>query len=107
MNQEVKDKLDLLCRRFDCTYTQFITSVIMETIDFAQQKKVFDFVDKDDHFYSKVENNINQFARIANGEKQISESVLKEFNSLLVELKNISNEKNTITKKIYEELIRS
>ena len=62
---------------------------------------IFDFVNKDDYFYSKVETNINRIARIINSEKQISNKLLENYNRLLCELASISNEKLQITKKIY------
>lgn len=106
LSEQEKEKLFSDSKKRGCTPTEFIRAIIMDKIDFATKKKTFDFIDKDDYFYSKIENNINQVARIVNSEKQISESTLNEFNSLLHELVSISNEKGIITKRILEELIK-
>ena len=101
VSESEKEKLIEICNKLDCSYTHYCISKITGDLDFGSHKMIFDFVNKDDYFYSKVETNINQIARIINSEKQISNKLLENYNRLLCELASISNEKLQITKKIY------
>lgn len=106
VSEEEKEMFSKKCKELNCNFTQYFFSLMEDKIDFGQKKKVFDFIRKDEAFYSKVENNINQVARIANSEKQISNDTLENFNFLLRELISIKNEQLEKTKKIYLQITK-
>jgi len=54
----------------------------------------------------KIETNINQVAKIVNGQKFISESELKNFTAKLSEITKLKKQQNQIFKKIYEMLAK-
>lgn len=106
LSLEEKDNLIEICKKLNCTYSQYFVSRIKNDLDFGSKNRIFEFIRKDEAFYSKVENNINQVARIVNTEKQISNATLEDFNSLLRELISIKNEQLNKTTKIYLEVTK-
>ena len=67
-----------------------------------ERRKVLAFIEKQDNLFAKIENNINQVARIANSQKVISETDLKAFNQKLEKIAELKNQQNQIFLKIYE-----
>lgn len=82
-----------------------LTSLIIDSVENRmmddERKKVLAFIEKQDNIFSKIETNINQFARIANGQKSISEIDLKNFSEKLNEIANLKKQQNMIFTKIY------
>lgn len=101
LSQEEKELLTKKCSELGCTYTEFFISKIKDEIDYSTKKNIFDFIRNDDYFYSKVDNNINQIAKIVNAEKQITNNLLHQHNQLLSELYYLSKTKSDIIFKIY------
>ena len=54
----------------------------------------------------KIETNINQVARIVNGQKYISDLELKRFTDQLVEIIKLKNKQNAVFEKIYSMLAK-
>ncbi|MCT2409982.1 DUF1778 domain-containing protein [Chryseobacterium antibioticum] len=101
LSKEEKDILTKKCSELGCNYTEFVISKIKDEVDYSTKKSIFDFIRKDDYFYSKVDNNINQIAKIVNAEKQISNNLLQQHNELMSKLYSLSKEKSDIIFKIY------
>ena len=93
-----------MCSELGCTYTEFILSKINNEIDFGTKKTILDFIRKEDYFYSKVDNNINQIAKIVNAEKTISDNLLYTYTDVLKELYNLSKLKTDTILNIYKVL---
>ncbi|WP_238584562.1 hypothetical protein [Chryseobacterium sp. Leaf180] len=66
-----------------------------------ERRKVLDFIETQDNIFSKIETNINQVAKIANGQKFISEKTLCEFINQLKNLEKLKVEQNEIFLTIY------
>lgn len=70
-----------------------LTSLIIDSVENRmmddERKKVLAFIEKQDNIFIKIETNINQVARIINGQKSISEIDLKDFSEKLEEIKNL------------------
>ena len=66
-----------------------------------ERRKILAFIEKQDNIFIKIETNINQVARIVNGQKFISESELKNFSEKLTEIQNLKQEQNRIFTQIY------
>ena len=106
LSVEDKVKFNTICNQLACTYTEFLESKINDEIDYGSKKAIFDFIRKDDYFYGKVDNNINQIAKKVNAEKNISEDLLREHNKLLAQLYQLSQEKVRVISEIYKALVK-
>lgn len=60
------------------------------------------FIEKQDNIFSKIENNINQFARVANTKKSVTTHLMNDFLQKLEEIKILKTEQNKIIKQIYK-----
>ena len=82
-----------------------LTSLIIDSVENRmmddERKMVLAFIEQQDNIFSKIETNINQFARIANGQKSISDIDLKNFSEKLNEIANLKKQQNMIFTKIY------
>ena len=67
-----------------------------------ERKEVLKFIESQDNIFSKIENNINQVAKIANGQKFINENLLKDFNDKLKTIRLLKEEQNEMFSKIYK-----
>ncbi len=59
------------------------------------------FIEKQDNIFIKIETNINQVARIVNGQKFITERGLMDFMDKLSEIEKLKREQNMIFSRIY------
>ena len=66
-----------------------------------ERRQVLAFIENQDNIFKKIETNINQVARIVNGQKYISSDQLKIFNLQLENITQLKQQQNEIFKKIY------
>lgn len=82
-----------------------LTSLIIDSVENRifedERKKVLLFIDKQDNIFIRIENNINQVAKIVNAQKFISEDSLENFSMQLEEIKDLKQQQNAIFIKIY------
>lgn len=71
----------------------------MNNID---RRRVLRFLEKQNNIYAKVENNINQLARIANGQKFLLPSQQQQFLDYLREIEELKKKEVAITESIYK-----
>lgn len=87
-----------------------LTSLIINSVDNRmmddERRKVLAFIEKQDNIFGKIETNINQVAKIANGQKYISGNDLRNFSDKLSEILILKKEQNEIFTKIYAKLSR-
>ena len=69
-----------------------------------ERKEILAFIEKQDNLFVKIETNINQVARIANGQKFIGENELRKFSEKVSEIVQLKKEQNKIFSKIYSML---
>ena len=48
-----------------------------------ERKLIFEFIEKQDNIFGKIQKNINQFAKIANPKNDVSTKDLRRFNQML------------------------
>ena len=84
------------------TLTDFIISAVENKMSIQESREVLKFIEKQDNIFAKIENNINQFAHIANAKKDISPSELKVFTEQLEKIQQLKREQNQIFKDIYK-----
>ncbi|MBD3903374.1 hypothetical protein NAL32_10680 [Chryseobacterium sp. Ch-15] len=95
-----------LCSKKQISLTSLIIDSVENRILNDERRKVLAFIEKQDNIFVKIENNINQVAKIANGQKSISENELRNFSDKLSEIVILKKEQNEIFTKIYEKLSR-
>lgn len=95
-----------LCKGRNLTLTDLITASVENRILDNERRQIVAFIEKQDNVFIKIETNINQVAKIVNGQKFISESELKNFTAKLSEITKLKKQQNQIFKKIYEMLAK-
>lgn len=101
MTTELKQKWKLHCSKRNISLTDLIISSVNKKMNDDERKKVLAFIEKQDNLFAKVENNINQLARIANGQKFLTQGQMQEYLKLYEIITSLKEEQNLIFKKIY------
>lgn len=94
------------CREKNISLTSLIINSVENRIMDDEKRTILTFIEKQDNVFGKIENNINQVAKIANAQKFISEMELRNFSGKLSEIIILKNRQNEIFTKIYEKLAR-
>lgn len=84
-----KEEWKKICMKKQISLTSLIIDSVENRMMDDERKKVLAFIEKQDNIFIKIETNINQVARIINGQKSISEIDLKDFSEKLEEIKNL------------------
>ncbi|NML70827.1 hypothetical protein HHL23_13630 [Chryseobacterium sp. RP-3-3] len=90
-----------ICSEKQISLTSLIIHSVENRIQDDERRKVLAFIEKQDNIFIKIETNINQIARIVNGQKFISEKELKDFLGKLSEIEKLKREQNLIFSRIY------
>ena len=90
-----------LCSQKKISLTSLIINSVENRILDDERRIVLTFIEKQDNIFGKIENNINQVAKIANGQKFISEKELHNFSTQLNEIADLKKKQNEILMKIY------
>lgn len=82
-----------------------LTSLIIDSVENRiledERKKILAFIEKQDNIFIKIETNINQVARIVNGQKFISQTEMRHFQSQLQTIAALKQRQNEIFLNIY------
>lgn len=88
----------------------YLTDMIIASVDNkllnSDRKEILAFIEKQGNIFAKIENNINQIAKVVNTEKHISNGLLDHYNTKLSELNVMKLEQNELLKKIYNLLAK-
>lgn len=76
----------MVCRERHISMTDLIIDSVENRIFDNERKDVLAFMEKQDNIFIKIQTNINQVARIANGQKSISDVELEKFTSMIIQL---------------------
>ncbi len=106
IKSEKKKDWKKICSKKQISLTSLIINSVENRIMDDERRKVLAFIEKQDNIFGKIENNINQVAKIANGQKFISENELSNFIDKLSEIVILKKEQNEICTKIYAMLSR-
>jgi len=96
-----KDNWKKLCLKKKISLTTLIIDSVESRILDDERKTILQFIEKQDNIFRKIEKNVNQVAKIANGQKFISEKELSYFSIQLNEIANLKVQQNEIFYKIY------
>ena len=106
LSKEKKNNWKKICEEKQITLTSLIIDSVENRILDNERKEILAFIEKQDNLFVKIETNINQVARIANGQKFISENELRKFSEKVSEIVQLKKEQNIIFGKIYSMLAK-
>lgn len=106
ITREKKNNWKKICVERQITLTSLIIDSVENRILDNERREILAFIEKQDNLFAKIETNINQVARIVNGQKFISEVELEKFSGKLSELVTLKKEQNKIFEKIYSMLAK-
>ncbi|WP_228446458.1 hypothetical protein [Chryseobacterium shandongense] len=86
IKSEKKKDWKKICSNKQISLTSLIINSVENRMMDDERRKVLAFIEKQDNIFGKIENNINQVAKIANGQKFISENKLRNFSDKLSEI---------------------
>jgi hypothetical protein len=90
-----------ICLKRKISLTSLIISSVEDRLMIDERRDILTFIEKQDNVFRKIENNINQVAKITNGQKYISEKQLRHFSLQLNEIADLKKQQNVIFLKIY------
>ncbi|SHM73273.1 hypothetical protein SAMN05444360_116114 [Chryseobacterium carnipullorum] len=96
-----KENWKKICLKKQISLTSLIIDSVENRILDDERRKVLAFIEKQDNIFGKIENNINQVAKIANGQKFISEKELTSFSIHINEVANLKKKQIEIFIKIF------
>lgn len=100
MYKSQKEKWQKIAQDKNMSITDLVISSVEETLAKSEKREVFLFVEKQGNIFSKIESNINQFARIVNTEKTVSDSLLESFNKHIEVISALKTEQNQLMRRI-------
>ena len=106
LSKEKKNNWKKICEEKQITLTSLIIDSVENRILDNERQEILAFIEKQDNLFVKIETNINQVARIANGQKFISENELRKFSEKVSEIVQLKKEQNKIFSKIYSMLAK-
>lgn len=95
-----------ICSEKQISLTSLIIHSVENRIQDDERRKVLAFIEKQDNIFIKIETNINQIARIVNGQKSISAQDLKDFSDKLSEIAFLKKQQNEVFLKIFSMLAK-
>lgn len=101
IDSQKKKEWKKLCLKKQISLTSLIMNSVENRMMDDERRKVIAFIEKQDNLFAKIENNINQVARIANGQKFIGGKELIHFEDQLKTIIELKKQQNEIFIKIY------
>lgn len=92
------------CIEKQITISSLIINSVERRILDDERKAILKFIEKQDNLFVKIETNINQVARIVNGQKHITELELRKFSEQMFTVIKLKEKQNLIFEKIYSML---
>ncbi len=96
-----KENWKKICTSKNISLTSLIINSVENRMMDDERRKVIAFIEKQDNLFAKIENNINQVAKIANGQKFIGEKELILFEEQMKTIIELKKQQNEIFIKIY------
>lgn len=102
IEEDLKSKWKSLCKERRMTFKDLIVDSVEDRMMQNEKREIIAFIEAQDNIFKKIENNINQYAKIANSSKWISEMEMKIFNQNLYEIRRMKEKQNDMFKIIIE-----
>lgn len=101
-----KEEWKKYCSARNISLTSLIINSVEGRILDDERRMILKFIEKQDNLFVKIDTNINQVARIVNGQKHISDLELKRFSDQLLEVIKLKEKQNSVFEKIYSMLAK-
>ncbi len=101
ISKSKKEEWMKICQNKNISLTDLIKDSVEDRLFKSERRDILKFIDNQDNIFSKIENNINQFAKHANTKKFIDSKELAEFTERLNEIVKLKQEQNQIFTNIY------
>ena len=102
ITESQKERWKRLSAERKTTLTDLIISAVEGNMNAQERREVLKFIEKQDNIFAKIENNINQFAYIANAKKEVHRAELIVFTQRMEEIVKLKAEQNQIFRQIYK-----
>ena len=102
ITESQKERWKRLSAERKTTLTDLIISAVEGNMNAQERREVLKFIEQQDNIFAKIENNINQFAYIANAKKEVHRAELIVFTQRLEEIVKLKAEQNQIFRQIYK-----
>ena len=102
ITESQKERWKRLSAERKTTLTDLIISAVEGNMNGQERREVLKFIEKQDNIFAKIENNINQFAYVANAKKEVHRVELIAFTQRLDEIVKLKAEQNQIFRQIYK-----
>lgn len=102
ITESQKERWKRLSAERKTTLTDLIISAVEGNMNVQERREVLKFIEKQDNIFAKIENNINQFAYVANAKKEVHRVELIAFTQRLDEIVKLKAEQNQIFRQIYK-----
>ena len=101
IDSQKKKEWKKLCLKKQISLTSLIINSVENRMMDDERRKVIAFIEKQDNLFAKIENNINQVAKIANGQKFIGGKELIHFEEQLKTVIELKKQQKEIFINIY------
>ena len=95
ISESQKERWKKVCAERKITLTDLVITAVEGKMSAQERREVLQFIEKQDNIFAKIENNINQFAYIANAKKEVYRDELQN-------IAQLKAEQNQIFKHIYK-----
>ena len=102
ISESQKERWKRLSAERKTTLTDLIISAVEGNMNAQERREVLKFIEKQDNIFAKIENNINQFAYVANAKKEVHRAEFIAFTQRLDEIVKLKAEQNQIFRQIYK-----
>ena len=102
ITESQKERWNRLSAERKTTLTDLIISAVEDNMNAQERREVLKFIEKQENIFAKIENNINQFAYVANTKKEVHRAELIAFTQRLDEIVKLKAEQNQIFRQIYK-----
>ena len=110
LNLRISDEVKLRWKSIADEQGLYLTDMVIASVENkllnSDRKEIMTFIEKQGNIFAKIENNINQIAKVINTEKNISNALLGYYNEKLSELNIMKLEQNDLLRKIYSLLAK-
>lgn len=94
VEEQTKKRWQSICRKKKITMSSFIKNSVENRLQQNDKREIVKFIREQSNIFAKIENNINQFSRIANQKRFVDRKDMKVFIEFLEELKVLKGQQN-------------
>ncbi|SZD73889.1 Uncharacterised protein [Candidatus Ornithobacterium hominis] len=104
--EEDKQRWVKMCEKRGISLTDLVISSVEGKMMKDEKLGLMKFIELQDNYFLKVQNNINQFAKYANTRQKVGEADVREFNKLLKQVQILKEKQNRMFEEIFNLLAK-